>query len=255
MKNGDFKGMEIYNNIRVDVPFIVRLDGWAFHTFTKNMKYIKPFDEKLSVRFIETIVDFFKVFNPSLAYYFSDEISFVFFEPTVFDRIEKLNSLMPSYFASKFSTSDSPASFDCRIIPAINEDDIIKYMVWRQAECKRNFLNGWAEKVMADSEELSPAQVAKSLMGLNGTQLKDLCKSKGVDIEYAPLWQQAGVILYSEYYLKEGYNPITNESVMAERRYTKVDYNVPSFTTKIGDCYLHSLFSKIKSMKTKTINP
>jgi tRNA(His) 5'-end guanylyltransferase len=245
MEQTNFKDKEIFNNIRVTTPFIARLDGWAFHTFTKGMR--KPFDDRLSVRFLDAAREFFKAFNPSLAYYFSDEISFIFFEPTVFDRIEKLDSLMPSHFASSFSELGSKASFDCRIVPMVDDADVTKYLIWRQAECKRNFLNAWAEAMVLRVDNLSPAKTASTLKGLNGNQLKEVCKERGFDTDYAPLWQQNGVILKSEYYLKKGYNPITDEKVLAERRYTNANYNVPNFISEEGVEYLNMLFYSIKT--------
>lgn len=250
-----FKAREVFNNIRVDAPFIARLDGWAFHTFTRDMKYEKPFDERLMFRFVRAARAFFEAFSPSLAYQFSDEISFVFFEPTIFDRIEKLDSLMPSYFSSAFSEPGSPASFDCRIVPVGGEEDVADYLRWRQAECKRNFLNGWGVRMVADADKLSPARAAKSLKGLGGREITEACKERGFDTRYAPLWQQDGVVIHMAHYVKEGFNPITKESVLADRRYAWANFNVPSFFSEEGGRYLASLFSKVKQVRVKGSKP
>jgi len=56
--------------------FIVRLDGVAFSTFTKDLT--RPFDWRLMVAMMETTSDLISKFNCSLAYTQSDEISLVF---------------------------------------------------------------------------------------------------------------------------------------------------------------------------------
>jgi len=183
------KKMEIYNNIRVNQPFFARLDGWAFHTFTKKMKFIKPFDKTLTQRLVDATSKTFDVFKPTFAYCFSDEISFFFREPTVFNRLEKIDSLLPSFFASVFSVTNSTACFDCRIVPVTEDVDIIDYLIWRQSECRRNFLNGWAEGVLATYDNLSASRIAKALKGLDGKELRELCLSKGVDLDTVPQWQ------------------------------------------------------------------
>jgi len=236
------KSREIYNNIRIDQPFIARLDGWAFHTFTKKMEYVKPYDINLTLRLVKATASTVNTFKPTFAYLFSDEISFYFPEQPIFDRLEKIDSLLPSFFTSMFSTPESTACFDCRVIPVPDADAVTKYLLWRQAECGRNFLNGWAEQVLK-KDITSASKRAKILKGLGGKELKELCLSNGFDLDKAPKWQQNGIILYTSTYLKDGFNPITKENVIAERRYVKGDWQIPKFGSIEGKEYLNFLFS------------
>jgi tRNA(His) 5'-end guanylyltransferase len=238
------KKREIYNNIRVNQPFFARLDGWAFHTFTKKMKFIKPFDMTLTLRLVQATAKVFDVFKPTFAYCFSDEISFFFSEPPMFNRLEKIDSLLSSFFSSVFSVPNSTACFDCRVIPITDDADITKYLVWRQGECGRNFLNGWAEQVLLEHDWLSASRTAKALKGLGGKELRELCLSRGVDLDILPKWQQNGIVLYTSTYFKSGFNPITKEDVLAERRYVKEDWEIPKFGSEKGREFINFLLSQ-----------
>ncbi|KAJ3337744.1 hypothetical protein HDU93_000634 [Gonapodya sp. JEL0774] len=57
-------------------PFVIRLDGVAFSTFTKDLP--RPFDRRLSNAMVATSVDLVEKFNASCGYTQSDEISLVF---------------------------------------------------------------------------------------------------------------------------------------------------------------------------------
>ncbi|KXS13116.1 hypothetical protein M427DRAFT_113653 [Gonapodya prolifera JEL478] len=57
-------------------PFVVRLDGVAFSTFTKDLP--RPFDRRLSNAMVATSVDLVEKFNAVCGYTQSDEISLVF---------------------------------------------------------------------------------------------------------------------------------------------------------------------------------
>ena len=46
------KNREIYSRLTTTLPFVLRLDGRAFHTFTS--KYEKPFDDRFSACFVKT---------------------------------------------------------------------------------------------------------------------------------------------------------------------------------------------------------
>lgn len=57
-------------------PFVIRLDGVAFSTFTKGLP--RPFDPRLTEAMVSTTIDLLTKFNATLAYTQSDEISLVF---------------------------------------------------------------------------------------------------------------------------------------------------------------------------------
>ena len=58
-------------------PLLARLDGRAFHTYTKGLK--RPYDERLSACMIETTKALIEEFHPRIVYTQSDEISLLFY--------------------------------------------------------------------------------------------------------------------------------------------------------------------------------
>ncbi|KAJ3157952.1 hypothetical protein HDU89_000331 [Geranomyces variabilis] len=67
---------EIDPTVRPDKPYVIRLDGCAFSTFTKGI--VKPFDSRLTDAMVETTKDLVQRFVPVMGYTSSDEISLVF---------------------------------------------------------------------------------------------------------------------------------------------------------------------------------
>ncbi|MDG6918282.1 MAG: tRNA 5'-guanylyltransferase [Nitrososphaerota archaeon] len=222
----------------VEPMFLARLDGWHFRTFTRGLE--KPFDRKLWEALQETAIRFFSVFRPAFAYAHSDEVTFVFTKATLFDRVEKLDSLMAGVYSSTVtSLMGRPAAFDCRVIGIARESNITAYLAWRQSDCNRNFVSGWAERVLADSG-MSPARIAKTLKGMPGYKKELLCKDHGCDLNSLPGWQRRGALLFYEPYTKKGYNPITGETVDAKRRRVAVVDSL-SFRSKEGKDLVHRL--------------
>jgi tRNA(His) guanylyltransferase len=62
--------------IPVTDPFVIRLDGVSFSTFTKGLK--KPFDERITDAFVQTTHDLVHKFSAVTGYTQSDEISLIF---------------------------------------------------------------------------------------------------------------------------------------------------------------------------------
>lgn len=140
------KGIEKENEILLDpsVPFVARIDGRCFSTFTKN--FIKPIDDKIVNAMINASKDFVKHFSPAIGYTASDEASFVFMpsaggnENYIFsNRIIKIASVFSSYFTSRFikylydesyDEDTFDAHFDCRIYNCSVEDALLT-LHWR----------------------------------------------------------------------------------------------------------------------------
>lgn len=236
---------EIYSGIEVpNKPFVARLDGWGFHALTKRMKFKRPFDKTLARALAATAEAFFVPFTPTLAYIFSDEINFLFLRPTSFRRVEKIDSVFAGLASSTFRSQFrlGPVSFDCRCIP-LPRSKIIPYFIWRQAECFRNHNNAWAQHVLIKSG-LSARAAAKKLAGLKTAELRELAKKHKVDFDKTPVWQRNGVLLYREYYLKRGYDPIKKKHVTVERARTKTDWQPPLFREKNGKLFFEKILKR-----------
>lgn len=137
-------------------PVIMRLDGKAFHTFTR--KYCKkPFDSTMNYALIETTKELMKNISGSkFAYTQSDEISILI---TDFDKeetqpwfnynIQKMVSISAAIASLIFSETFSNITngeeygelkkgfFDCRVFN-IPKHDIANYFIWRQRDWERN---------------------------------------------------------------------------------------------------------------------
>jgi tRNA(His) 5'-end guanylyltransferase len=137
----------------------------------------------------------------------------------------------------------APAAFDCRIIP-VGRDNVVPYLVWRQAECWRNHNNAWAQWTLIDKAGLSGRSANRALAGLKSHDLFRLCEKWGVDLASTPLWQRRGLLLYPESYRKQGYNPITGARVLVERHRVKADWAICRFDSKEGETFLTRLLRR-----------
>lgn len=148
---------------------IIRVDGKAFHTFTRGCD--KPFDADLEDAMIQSTTQTFnRIQGAKLAYTQSDEASFWI---TDFDDINtsgwlgynysKIISITASMFTSYFVQSYgfqrmhdahklkvSP-SFDARAFN-IPDSDVANYFLWRAKDWKRNSLFMYARSFFSHSQ-------------------------------------------------------------------------------------------------------
>lgn len=127
---------------------IVRVDGKAFHTWTKWCE--KPFDSSFSDAMIITTTHTFRELQGCrLAYTQSDEASFLLTnigtEEGLFGyKASKLTSVVASIFSVYFNKywGNAPAAyFDARAF-SITMEDAANNFVWRQRDCYRNYIQG-----------------------------------------------------------------------------------------------------------------
>jgi tRNA(His) guanylyltransferase len=141
-----YEGVSQYKLIR-RMPVIIRLDGKAFHTFTRKME--KPFDRNLilamndSAQFLCT-----QLMGCKLAYIQSDEISLLLTdydnletEPWFDNKIQKMvsisSSLCSTYFTTYFCNDWDMAFFDARAFN-LPREEVCNYFIWRQQDWTRN---------------------------------------------------------------------------------------------------------------------
>ncbi|MEW6070961.1 MAG: tRNA(His) guanylyltransferase Thg1 family protein, partial [Candidatus Thermoplasmatota archaeon] len=231
---------EIYSGIEVpeELALFVRLDGWNFHTLTRKLNLEKPYDRFFADSLVAVVKEFFKNFNCSLGYVFSDKLNILFLKIPAWRRIEKINSVFAGIASAKFyklMNERFPVlpmfSFDCRCIPLPNEK-IIEYLIWRQAECFRNFNNSWAQAVLI-RKGYSSSKATKELAGLKAQELRKII-FENVAKEKLEAWQERGILVYKESYIKKGYNPITKEYVEVKRYKVKENCHLPWFGSEDG---------------------
>lgn len=158
-------------------PVILRLDGKAFHTFTKGLE--KPFDAILHDRMVET-TEFLmtQIQGAKFAYTQSDEISILvtdydYFETQAwFDyNIQKLVSVSASLatgFFNRNSSFEKIGFFDCRAFN-LPKEEVMNYFLWRFQDWKRNSIQLLGQSMFSHNE----------LHRKNQQEIIDMCLEKG----------------------------------------------------------------------------
>jgi len=170
-RNVDTLGVEQkkYETMRLErmmpkIPIIARLDGKAFHTFTKGLN--RPFDINLQQCMQNTMLVLAEKFNVDLAYTQSDEISLVWYnthqEKMLFDgRSDKYTSLLAATASTAFykevvqllpaKVKETPV-FDCRVFQVPNAQTVFENIVWRWMDARKNSVSMLASSHFTDKE-------------------------------------------------------------------------------------------------------
>ena len=184
-----YEGAETERRFMPYLPIMARVDGRAFHNFTRGMR--KPFDEDLRECMVRTAIALVEETNASLAYTQSDEISLAWhiIEPgseVWFGRrimkmatslaasatgafIEAVAQIMPTYLSRR-------PRFDARMWQVPNRVEGANAIMWREWDATKNSIS------MAASAHYSPA----ALEGKNGLQRLQMLQQKGVNWEQYP---------------------------------------------------------------------
>lgn len=181
------------------VPTIIRIDGKAFHTYTRGLN--KPFDEGFIEDMQETMRFLCKeIQGVKLGYCQSDEISLLITDyDTIntsawFDyNLQKMCSVSASLTTSEFNRlrimrnmeffnldSDvakmlvygmTMANFDSRVFQIADLEEVVNYFIWRYFDAKRNSISMLAQSLYSPKE----------LEGKNTTIQQQMCLDKGQD--------------------------------------------------------------------------
>lgn len=160
------------------VPVILRIDGKAFHTYTRGCE--KPFDRNLIQAMnsiAETLLE--EMQNAVMAYVQSDEISVVMDDTSTDttdtwfgNEVQKIVSVGASLATaalnrSPFGIHRPPAHFDCRAW-SHPEDDVPNYFFWRYLDAKRNAISMVAHNLFG----------TKNLEGVKTSQRLEMINDK-----------------------------------------------------------------------------
>ena len=205
------------------IPVIIRLDGKAFHTFTKGMK--KPFDDILMESMWETAKYLSEnIQGCKVAYTQSDEISLLLTDYENIDtdawfgnNIQKMASISSSMATLSFNknfrekvqllsniakTEDEinyfnrleskidTAMFDSRVF-SIPKEDIVNYFIWRQKDAITNSIQ------MVGQSEFSHKELNK----ISCEGIKSILLDKGVNWDSLPTYQKRGVCVSKDMYI------------------------------------------------------
>lgn len=249
--------MEGYENVsRIylprRLPVIIRVDGRAFHTFTKGFQ--RPFDKVLAQAMRETAIALCKeISGAKLAYTQSDEISILVTnndtletQPWFNNNLQKLVSLSAStatlafdkafYWATVtykgdgqmfqvYAKASKTATFDSRAF-VLPPDEVTNYFIWRQQDAVRNSIQMVAQSLYSHKE----------LQNKNCDDLQEMIFQKGINWnEYEP-WQKRGIcVRKNDMALIAGSKEIL-------RGTWEPDFNTPVFTQDRN--YINNLLPK-----------
>lgn len=235
---------------------VARLDGRSFTRLTKDTcKFEAPFDERFRDLMVDTVKYLMENsgFRVRYGYTESDEISLLFDkDDTSFGRkVRKINTTLAgeasAYFSMRLKELTGKtivASFDCRVCPLPNMEVVKEYFAWRQEDSHRNSLNGWCYWTLR-KEGFSKGQATSMLSGKGNAFKNELLFERGINYNDLPGWQKAGVGVSFLEVEKEGYNPITGETVAAKRKVLVTDCNLPYGANSYGD-YIEAVSSDVE---------
>ena len=225
-------------NVRIPrrFPMIVRLDGRAFHSWTRRVNCVKPFDEALMDLMAKTSKFLCENIEDCMfAYTQSDEISLLIRDdkssvstPWFDKRLQKVASLsasMATYFFNAENPFDRklPAFFDSRafILPA---DEVRAYFIWRQNDASKNSLSMLAQSLYSHTE----------LVGKKREELMDLCVNNGMNWNALSIPKKRGCGVYRK--------PVVVNGKMGAVTRMKffIDLQIPIFSS--DDCTLFEEF-------------
>lgn len=228
-------------SLPVRLPVIVRVDGKAFHTYTKNCK--RPVDPGLVACMNTTAMELCKTMQGcQLAYVQSDEISLLLTNFQTVDtqswfenNLQKMVSVAASIAGVTFTMNsediwgyggdmdDIPihkeAYFDARAF-VLPKEEVCNYFLWRQLDATRNSVQMLARSMYSH----------RQLEGKNNSQLQEMIFNAGTNWDGCPIPQKRGRCIVKAKIEKEAFNPKTKEMVKALRSEWVVDNKIPVFS-------------------------
>lgn len=195
MKNNYEMRSRQYLTLRM--PTIIRLDGKAFHTYTKGLN--KPFDEGL-IEDMQLTTAFLckEIQGCKFGYTQSDEITLVLTDYDTFEtsawfdyNVQKMASIAASMATAKFnqlrlfrSTQNDEleglicdeeimettlAFFDARVFQIPEKEEVVNCLIWRQRDAEKNSIAMLAQSLYS----------SKELHKKNGSDMQEMCFQKG----------------------------------------------------------------------------
>jgi len=187
-------GREVYADLRVRAPLVVRADGRGFGTLLREAK--KPYD----IDFAKAMARAARVFveesglAPSIAFTFSDEISILFPEAPFNGRLEKIDSVVAGTLSGLLSINLGKAvAMDARSIP-LCPGEIVEYFAGRQEEAWRNHVFSCGFYALID-DGLAPDEAMGRLRGMKEADIHEMLFQRGTNLAKRPAWQRRGILI------------------------------------------------------------
>lgn len=197
--------MKLYEGAEADrrfmplLPVMARLDGRAFHSYTRGLE--RPFDTRFIALMQSVCWQLMIETNACMGYVQSDEISLTWYSDSIksqifFDgRIMKMTSILASiastwfnqlsehHLGAAYGPSNKHAHFDCRVWQVPNLIEGANVFVWREQDATRNSIQMLAQSLFSHNE----------LQGLSCDELQDkMFKEMSVNWNDLPIEQKRG---------------------------------------------------------------
>ena len=244
--NNDSLGdrMKGYENVtRVSLikrmPVIIRLDGRAFHTFTRRLKYYDetlnetPFSVLMHRVMINTMAHVMSnTQNAVFGYTQSDEISILLRDWDTHETqqwfngtLQKICSISAALASTAFSyhfmdqtgellSLDNFVEFDSRVFN-LPKEEVCNYFIWRQQDTTRNSVQMLGRFYFSQ----------KQLHGKNNSQIQDmLMLEKGVNWNNLDTWMKRGSCIFN--LTEDNQIPIFSQDRQYIEKFLEVDKDV-----------------------------
>lgn len=147
------------------LPIVIRLDGRAFHTFTRGLK--RPFDQNFHSLMDEVAKKLVHETNAVIGYTQSDEITLLLHNddprsrPYFDGRRDKINSVLASLTSVWFNLllpgflpgkEQSLPVFDCRCFTVPTRFEATNVLVWREQDATRNAISMAAQAYFSHNQ-------------------------------------------------------------------------------------------------------
>jgi tRNA(His) 5'-end guanylyltransferase len=212
-------------NLMRRTPVIIRLDGKAFHTYSRQSIFKneeQPFSDTLHESLTIAAMKMLKNIQGSrFAYIQSDEISILLTDWKKLNtdawfkyNIQKITSISASlltyYFNDHVNVSCKyenkiPALFDSRVFN-LPLNEVTNYFIWRQQDATKNSIN------MLSKEHFSDKQLYKK----NISERQNMLMSKNINWNDIPIKFKRGSSIESHY--------------IDDRLIYEINYEIPIFT-------------------------
>lgn len=183
------------------MPTIIRLDGKAFHTYTKGLN--RPFDEGLIEDMQETTKFLCEnIQGCKMGYTQSDEITLVLTDYDTLEtsawfdyNVQKMTSISASIATAKFNelrrkrqiledwgnknlnlgdvigeaVNIKLAFFDSRVFQIPEKEEVVNCLIWRQRDAEKNSISMLAQSLYSHNE----------LHKKNSSDMQEMCFQKG----------------------------------------------------------------------------
>lgn len=211
---------EWFHSLRIPegVWTIIRVDGRGFSKLTQDYK--KPFDDGFHAAMVKVATRLVEELSPVYCHTHSDEISIAFPpELDLFDReVEKLVSTSAGLASASFTANTAKfGTFDSRIWIGATLEDAIDYFSWRQADAYRNCIQSYCYWMLRD-KGLSQRKATSEMRNKSTSWLNETLFQSGTNINDVTPWHRRGTGLYKVMYRKQGFNPLTEETVFTTRK-------------------------------------